>query len=164
MIDYQTFLAALRENNVDEKTITYLNEMLNTKGLDMIYKIIPHDSHQETRTASSYISNCADVSFYKFKMNFDTTGRKLNVNLLISLKKTNSIERFLLSNIVSIKNITINNKQIKYTRNDDTLSFNDISNENKEVHISYTLPVDLFKTKSGVIYFKKRLSLVSGSL
>ena len=77
MIDYQTFLSALRENNVDEKTIIYLNEMLNTKGLDMIYKVLPRDSHKEVLNVSSYISHCADVSFYKFKMNFDTTARKL---------------------------------------------------------------------------------------
>ena len=35
VIDYQTFLSALRENNVDEKTITYLNDMLNTKGPEL---------------------------------------------------------------------------------------------------------------------------------
>ena len=27
-------LSTLRENDVDEKTIAYLNEMLNTKGLE----------------------------------------------------------------------------------------------------------------------------------
>ena len=74
---------------------------------------------------------------------------------MISFNKTNTIERFLLSDIISIKNITINNKQIIYNHKNDTLSFSGIPNENKEVHVSYTLPVDSFKTSSGVIYLKR---------
>ena len=71
-----------------------------------------------------YISLCTDISFYKFKINFDTTGRKLDVDLLISLKNTDSIKKFLFSDNISIHYFRINNKQIKYKCKNDTLTFN----------------------------------------
>ena len=89
-----------------------------------------------------YISVCTDISSYKFKINFDTTGRKLNVDLLISLKKTDSIEKFLFSDNISINVFRINNRQIKYKKKNDTLTFNITPNENEEIHINYTYPID----------------------
>ena len=102
-----------------------------------------------------YISLCSDISFYKFKINFDTLERKLNVDLIISIKKTEITEKFLLSDDASINDITINNKHIKFNHINDTLTFTDNPSESQEIHIFYKLPVDSFKTNSDIIILRR---------
>jgi len=43
-----------------------------------------------------YLSLCSDISSYQFKIYFDTLGRELNIDLVISISKTENIENFLL--------------------------------------------------------------------